>query len=1166
MSARTIHPETRRRQRVAADPAASVWVSAHAGSGKTYVLAQRVLRLLLDGASPSKILCLTFTRAAAANMSARIFRRLAHWALLDDAALAAEIEATGARSPSAGDLAVARRLFARAVETPGGLKIQTIHAFCEKLLHIFPFEANAPAGFRVLDDLARAELLQHAKKRALQRAMSDTGALHAALSFVARETTAHTFDILCDELIRNRDALGDISDPEAYEASLRHTLGLAPHDTLELVEHAMIYGGEPPAVWPIIAQALRENSKKSEEAMADSLMRAYRLAPHHDCIDDYLSVFFTRDDKPKANLLTKDFAAANPALLARLENESARLKPWIEKRKAAQTFARSRALAMLGDAILSEYALEKCRRNLLDYDDLITRARGLLQRSSPSWVLYKLDSQIDHILLDEAQDTSAPQWEILAAIADEFSAGEGARRIARSFFAVGDEKQSIFSFQGAAPEKFEEMRQDFMARFDASDRRFESIELTLSFRSAPGILGAVDAVFAHGANGAGLGRAGHGLMHQSVKADVPALVEIWPLVGPGPTSEPADWRLPLDSPERSDPAERLARRVAQKVAALLAPGSGETVDENGDRRPPTAGDILVLVRKRGPFFEAIIRALKAEGVKVAGADRLDIARHIAVDDLVALGRTALTPADDLTLAGVLKSPLFGLDDEGLLAIAPGRSGSLDDALTRSPQPRHRATSARLAQWRADAATLAPFDFYSKVLSSDGGRARFVARLGVEANDALDEFLRLALAFERDNGASLAAFLAMVATLELSIKRDMETAGDAVRVMTAHAAKGLEAKIVFLPDTCGAPAGRHDPRLFASGADGTGPLLWTAGAKRDPAALSAARAAWRAAEQAEHQRLLYVALTRAEERLYIAGYHGPRGPAAGCWYEALHGALEPLCRVAPDPLDPDQNILRLGDIPASETHFDAGVSTELPEIPAFARTPAPAETEAAPPLRPSSALSAADARAARPPTPADRSEAARLRRGALVHALLQHLPACAEAQRSAAAQRFLERTAPEFDSADRDAMAQAALRTIADPTLAPLFGPASVAEVDVAATLDHGLAVAGRIDRLAETAEAILIADFKTGRALSEAALADLAQRADPAGPGGEGLAHIRQLALYRAAVARIYPGRKLRSFLIYVDAGITVEAPEVALDAALAREFALAANRRRSKS
>jgi ATP-dependent helicase/nuclease subunit A len=1156
MSARPIPPETHRRQRIAADPAASVWVSAHAGSGKTHVLAQRVLRLLLNGAAPSKILCLTFTRAAAANMSARIFRRLADWALLDDAALTREIEAAGAPAPSAADLAVARRLFARAVETPGGLKIQTIHAFCEKLLHIFPFEANVPAGFRVLDDIARAELLQHAKRRALQRAMIDAGTLHAALSFVAQQTTSYSFDKLCDELIDCRDALGDMSDPDEYESSLRRTLNLEPHDTADSVEAEMILGGEPPEVWPAIAQALQESEKKSEQDMAERLLRASQRAPHPDCIDDYLAVFFTKEKKPKSRLLTKDFAAAHPALLARLENESARLQALIGKSRAVATFARSRALATLGAAILAEYAIEKRLRNLLDYDDLIARARGLLQRSSPSWVLYKLDSQLDHILLDEAQDTSAAQWEILAAIADEFAAGAGARGNARSFFAVGDEKQSIFSFQGAAPEKFHEMRRDFMRRFGAGDRRFESIELTLSFRSAPGVLDVVDAVFAHGGNGVGLGRAGDGLKHQAVKHDAPALAEIWPLIGPGPATEPSDWRLPLDSPERSDPAERLARRIAQKVAALLAPESGESVDDNGGRRPPTAGDILILVRKRGVFFEAIIRALKAQGVNVAGADRLDIARHIAVDDLVALGVAMRAPMDDLTLACVLKSPLIGFDDDDLIALAPGRSGSLHEALARSPAPRHRTAAAQLARWRVDAASLAPFDFYSKVLSPDGGRARFVARLGVEANDALDEFLRLALAFERENGASLAAFLAMVATLELSIKRDMETVGDAVRVMTVHAAKGLEAKIVFLPDTCGAAAGRHDPKLFAAGPAGAGPLLWTGGAESDPAALVDARAAHRAAEEAEHQRLLYVALTRAEERLYIAGFHGVRDPAAGCWYQAIGAALEPMCRVEPDPLDPGQTILRIGNIPTSTPTGRVGGRSTPPEIPAFAFTPAPAEIEASPPLRPSSALSGADARTMREQAPADRETAARLRRGALVHALLQHLPDCAIADRRAASQRFLARCAPEIDVADRAAMTEIALRTIADPELAPLFGPDSVAEVEIAATLDGGLAVAGRIDRLAETEEAILIADFKTGRATTAAALLELTRLADASGPPTLAPAQLRQLALYRAAVARIYPGRPLRCFLIYVDAGETVEAPESALDAALAREMA----------
>lgn len=1138
MSAYPIPELTLKKQRAAARPESSVWVSAHAGSGKTYVLAQRVLRLLLSGAPPSQILCLTYTKAAAANMSKRIFDHLAEWVVLDDAELAQKIEATGALPPDNATLDFARRLFARAVETPGGLKIQTIHAFCEKLLHLFPFEANVPAGFRVLDDMARAELIEASRRHVLEQAMRDSGALHAALEEIARETSTQSFDQLCEELLFNRDALAQCDDLESYAADLRAALGLRDDETLTRIENEMIMGGEPPDAWPELAQLLHSGSS-NDKNLADHLSQAISHAPHRDCLETYLETFFTQKGAPRGvgdrAIITAGLAKAHPSLLDRMESERDRLAPLIEKRKAAAVVQRSLALARLGHAILDSYMRAKRRRNLLDYDDLIARARGLLHRSSPSWVLYKLDAQIDHILLDEAQDTSVAQWDILTAITDEFSSGASARGLSRSFFAVGDEKQSIFSFQGAAPEKFQEMRRNFERRFTAADRDFVQIALHQSFRSAQGVLKAVDQVFAYAGNGAGLGlSASETMIHESIKTHVPALVEIWPLIGMEAADAPEDWRLPVDAVSRDDPSERMARKVADKINALLKTG-GECVEDKNGARAIHAGDILILVRKRGPFFEAMIRALKARDIPVAGADRLDVAKHIAVNDLVALGRAALLPQDDLTLAIVLKTPLIGFDDDDLIALAPGRNGSLHDALENASEARYHAAAAMLAQWRGDAVTLAPFEFYSKLLGAGGGRRRLVARLGVEANDAIDEFLRLALSFERETSPSLTSFLSMVESLNLSIKRDMEAAGRAVRVMTVHAAKGLEAKIVFLPDTCGAPTGKHDPKLFRLGDGETGPLAWTRGKDHDPAALTQARNARREAELAEYQRLLYVALTRAEERLYIAGFHGERPPSAESWYLSVHGALAESGVEYPDPFETGASLLRIGDVPLRHDLLPQAPPEPDVTLPAFATQPAPFESAPRPPLRPSSALAGADATTSREPLSPNRRDAEHVRFGVLVHALLQYLPATAPARRHEMAESFLKLRASDIDAAHRDDIINTVLNVLAHPELAPLFGENALAEVDVVATVDDGLPVAGRIDRLVETAEDVRIVDFKTGRPYEKLAPE-----------------HLRQLALYRAAVSPMYPGKKLRCFLIFTRTAAMIEADPAALDAALA--------------
>ncbi len=716
---RSIPRQTKQDQWRASDPKLSAWVSAHAGSGKTHVLSQRVVRLLLARVPPSRILCLTYTKAAAANMAARIFDILAKWTLLGDDALDDAVEKASGRRLGPAERDFARRLFARTVETPGGLKVQTIHAFCERILHLFPFEANVPAGFRIIDDIERGALLADARKETLDHALNEDSDLRDALATVARDASEATFDGLIGELLHHRGALRGVAQGRDYERDLRRRLGLAEGETLADIEARMMDGGIASKDWLALAARLRQGSKK-DAGLADQLTQAARLAPHPACIDDYLLVFFTQKGAPRGGdgaIITNGLCKKDPELLARLEGERERLAALIDKRKTAATCARSLALARIGEAIVSCYERMKNHRGLFDFDDLIERTRELLRRSSPSWVLYKLDQQIDHILLDEAQDTSAPQWEILQVIANEFAQATRPR----SFFAVGDEKQSIFSFQGAAPEKFDAMRRGFQGRFGAARLPFEHVRLTLSFRSAPTILASVDAIFKFGGNRRGLSfdPAEPAPEHTAWKSDAAGLVEIWDPIGPNKREESKDWKLPLDFVGLDDPAARLAGKVARKIASLLDLNNGEWVEGENGPRAIAPGDFLILVRKRDAFFEAMIRALKEQHIPVAGADRLDLTNHIAVMDLCALGRAALLPEDDLTLAIVLKSPLVGLGDDDLIALAPKRVGALVHALEQSKAPAHQEAALRLKDWSHDARRLTPLIF-TAACSAPGG--------------------------------------------------------------------------------------------------------------------------------------------------------------------------------------------------------------------------------------------------------------------------------------------------------------------------------------------------------------------------------------------------------------------------------------------------------------
>ena len=1124
------------RQKRASDPRVSAWVSANAGSGKTHVLTQRVVRLLLDGVAPSRLICLTFTKAAAANMSARVFRTLAGWTLADDATLRMKIRETGAEPPQ--DLDRARRLFAAAVETPGGLKIQTIHAFCERVLHLFPFEANVPAEFRAAEDLERAELLALAQRQTLAAAAGDAR-LGAALTLVADTASQDGFEKILHAALAKREALEDV---EAQIARLPAALDLSPGDDEASVRRAMIEDGIHWSEWRAIADVFAQGSKTDRER-GEQLRAAAAGAPDPACLADYLPFYFTDggEGHKRSRMGTGAIETLSPGLLERLDAEALRLVALRDKLRALATLERSAALLRLAAACLARYETLKRARGVLDFDDMVEKTRALFAREgAAAWALYKLDNGVDHILVDEAQDTSKAQWAILQALASEFTAGAGARPQGRTFFAVGDEKQSIFSFQGASPQSFGDMRALFGRRVADAGLVFDPVSLELSFRSAKTILDAVDHIF-------GRTEALRGLQadpaepppsHAALKHDLPGMVEVWePIVG-APVEDPREWALPVDLPRETSPPVELARLIARKIGSFIAATSRDRVHESdGAPRPVRPGDVMILVRRRDAFFEAMVRALKAEGVPVAGADRLDIAGHIAVMDLLAAARAALAPDDDYSLACALKSPLCGLDDDDLIALAPRRPGNLDAVLRASPEPRHAQAAARIAHWRAIAGQARPFDFFSRLLGADGGRRAFLARLGAEAGDALDEFMALALEHERSEAPSLSAFIHEIEGLDQTIKRDMDEADDLVRVMTAHAAKGLEAKIVFLPDTCRLPPSNTDRTLFEL-QTGAGPALaWSPRKDDDPAAVAVCRQSARDEVDNEYRRLLYVALTRAEERLYICGHHGAKGRQNGCWLHLVVAGLDQYPTPVADDFAPGGIARRFGAPALGDDRAPQGAHVET-GAPAWLFADVANEPEPAPPLRPSSALSGADAleMAIVASGPGD-SKA--LQRGVLVHHLMESLPALAAEHRRAAALRYLRAQARGVDRAAAEALADEAVAALALAEAAPLFAAASRAEVAIAARIARNggkpIDIAGRIDRLAEVGDEIWFADFKTG-----------------APPDDVPPSYVAQLALYRAALADLYPDRGVRGFILWTATPRLQEIPGAAMSAALA--------------
>ena len=1140
---RTIPHDVLLVQREASDPSVSAWVSANAGSGKTHVLAQRVIRLLLEGTDPGKILCLTFTKAAAANMANRVFTTLAKWTTLDDAALDREIHDVGARSDGERR-AAARRLFACALETPGGLKIQTIHGFCARLLQQFPFEAHVAARFRVLDETQQRQLLERLRLSVLlEAAAKPDGALGRALAAATTAASDFAFKDALDEAIGKRDEVMAFVDAvggtDGIRPHLSQSLGVSAA-SIEEIEREIVDGPlNRVADWSAVADACAEGSSQDQDQSA-RLRRAID-AVGTERVDKYLSVFITDKGAARGSIMTAASRKKYPDLAHRLVQEQARVIALRDRRRAAAVRDRTAALLKIAVEIIARYRAEKDRSGLLDYDDLIDKTRALLDRVEAAWVHYKLDLGIDHLLIDEAQDTSKKQWAIVNKLVSEFTAGIGARgTLERSVFAVGDEKQSIFSFQGAALEAFADVGRQFGLAYRDASLPFVSLEFKHSFRSLQVVLDAVDKVFARPEAFAGLSTDKAPTAHTAVREHAAGFVELWDLIEPDDKPEVEAWDAPFDTTSEANPRAKLARMIAGSIRTWMA--RGDMVGSGSDRHAVRPGDILILVRQRGPLFEAIIRALKDAAIPVAGADRLILTEHIAVMDLLVLADAILLEQDDLALATVLKSPLFGLSEDELFALAWNRPRSLRAAL-REQHPDIARTLDALA---TEARSATPFGFYANLLGAGGGRRRFVGRLGTEANDALDEFLNLALDYESRETPSLQGFVAWMRTASADIKRDMEIARDEVRVMTVHGAKGLEAPIVILADTTTPPTGppQYQPRLLAlQGSGAPACFAWMPNRNDEIEPITRARVNAATAVENEYRRLLYVAMTRAADRLVVCGALGKQAMPPGCWYQLVQDGLTASELLVEETADHgDGQVLRFRTTPRQSA---APAPSEISQMtlalePAWLNASLPTEPAIDAVLAPSSAMPPRDPQSRDSAGAAARNAA--LLRGVLVHRLLQSLPDVPPERRASVAQQFLLRAGRDL-IAEHDALVAEIIRLLDDARFKPLFAPGSRAEVPIVGRLTvagRSQIVSGQIDRLVVTPDAVLIGDYKTDRPAPQRS-ADVP------------LGYLRQLALYRALLTRIYPGRSVRAALIWTDVPSLMELSEDALE----REIAL---------
>lgn len=1143
--------EATARQREATDPAVSAWVGASAGSGKTRVLTDRVLSLLLAGAAPQEILALTFTKAAAAEMSNRVAAALSGWAIASDEELRASlsnIPGSMLSDPVSAEALEnrARQLFALCQAVPGGLKIQTIHAFCQSLLERFPLEAGVPSNFVVLDDREAQNLLFAARDDVLLRAQKQqSGELTAAIELLSRHLDENRFTKLINDLLGKRadtdlslEASGGVA---GWMAALRSELDLQQGLT-EAALTTRFLEDFPVDDLKALVQAASASDKPTDRTFVAGASAWLLTAPSEQAqaIDGLTSLFLTQGLEPlKRKPLTKAVLDNTLGAEDQLVLMTDLAHRFIHTRASLRLLDMNRALLTLYQQISVEYRQRKALHARLDFSDLVMQAAALLRQPGGSdWVAYKLDAAISHILVDEAQDTNAVQWQVISYLTSEFFAGEGQERPpapggqapARTLFVVGDRKQSIYSFQGADPDVFDRMRADFEQRAAAGKRPFRNVAMNTSFRSTAAVLGFTDKVFAPAP-----ARVGMGPQHPQTGA-----VDWLDHVAKRAAEPGSVWRHPtVEGVKAADTAGKLAITVADQIAAWLDPactdeGAFLTREERGQliRRRVVAGDFLILLQRRKPLAVPLIRELQKRGVPVGGLDRMVLHEQLVVRDLLALAAFALLPEDDMTLAEVLRGPFLNLTEQNLYDLAADRGKASLWSRLRDRRDEFARAVSWLESVRALTGFRPAFEFFSAVLTELGGRNRLLARLGGEAEDAIDELLQQSLLFEGEEPGSLQRFIHWMRGSETELKREQDSGsgedGGKVRLMTVHGAKGLQAPVVILPET--APRQVRSSSLLwnrrsqavPGGVNGQ-PIafVWRPNKEAYPSAFGTKLADERkASEEEERRRNLYVALTRAEDRLHLfTGSTERMKESPDSWIglcDAAMTALEADDAAAVDVREDGTKIFRTGSAAGAAEAGSVAGSAGPAAAPTFLQVSAAEEQHPPRPLSPSRA-DAGDDEPSAPLMPGG----GRFRRGILTHRLLEILPDISAADQQAVAERVATQEGADLPVELRLSAVSETLAILQNPALSGLFGPDSRAEVALSGLVGDRV-VAGQVDRLVIGKERIQLIDYKTNRP-------------SPKEETDVPKVYRTQLSLYAQLLRQIFPGREIEAFLLWTD-------------------------------
>jgi len=1093
-------------QILATSPERSIWLSASAGTGKTFVLVNRLIRLILEGNDPRRIVCITYTKAAATEMQERVIKYIGDVILLNDIELKNKLDSEFEANIDLKKLSRTRKKLISIIDHPQQLKIQTIHSFCEGVLKHFPLEAETPAFFEVIDDFGKSELVEEAWKKLI---FSVDAKVREAVEFLLSRFKPLQIKELLNDLLQQKAKLLKVitlfGGYEGYISGLKELLNITQENKQEL--ETLIFNGNKNLFSDVLM--VLEKGGTNEKKLGVKL-RKYFISQK---IEELAEIFLTEKDDgfDVKKILTKQSEKDYPNIFASIIEFQRVLLGIINGVKDIDIFANTKYFLRAFEKFNQIYEGEKAIRYVLEFDDLIERTANLLRKENPNreWVLYKLDGGIDHILIDEAQDTNESQWQIIDAITDEFFSGQvNDAGLARSLFVVGDEKQSIYSFQGADVRVFSDRQSYYEARKKDHGINFESVRLNRSFRSGAAVIDVVNKVVANKTILAALTKSGHLPEHEiadSMKTpqkfgyfEINKLVDV--AVRAKASKEVISWNLPreYEEDEEEKNIDILAGRIAGKIKDILA--RDFILPATGKR--PTPGDIMVLVKKRKGIASVLIEKLQELEIPVSGIDRLNLNDSLAIKDLLALAKFSILKNDDLNFACLLKSAFISFNEDELFDVCWNRgSANVHESFLAKAAGNIRYGQAAELLEKLAAQKDSVFEFFYDALEAMDMRRNFISYFGRQINEILDEFLMIVKKFEDSAGGGLQHFINWFEKNEVTVKRNLE-AGNEVRIITAHGAKGLEAPIVVIPDTTS--GGGSDAQFCFGDNIFLCPVIKD---YRNELFKKIYREK-QALELEEYYRLLYVALTRAKNELYLFG-HTYKGIKANNWHNMVLSSVGGMCAEDEERFS--------YTTPEYITQFEkAGTPSETAEVidlTLFQRKFSGSEEIEV--ISPSALYRTEN-------NQKFSLERVDFTKGLAVHKLLEILPEIEEHEE--AAEKILNNYFVAGEEETKLKAKNEAFSVLKNAEFNFIFTGKSKAEVPVCGFYMDKF-ISGKIDRLVELgAGEILIVDYKTN---------DIAENSVPRVMKK----YSAQMMAYKHLLEKIYPDKNIKAALLFTAVG-----------------------------